>query len=266
MAKAEKRQNRYSALIERIFFDHYKPGVKELSFEREEIEQAATSLGIVLPKNLGDILYSVRYRVPLPKKIIATQSDDKEWLIEGSGKGRYRFRLVRINRIVPNSELVTTKIPDATPQIISTYALSDEQALLARVRYNRLLDIFLGIATYSLQNHLRTTVTNVGQIEIDEIYVGVDRHGRQYVLPVQAKGNSDQLSVVQTKQDMLCCAEKFPGLVCRAISTQFMADNLIAIFELTIEDDQIKVVDERHYKLVPAKEISPEELSGYTAR
>lgn len=49
--------------------------------------------------------------------------------------------------------------------------MSDEQALLARVRYNRLLDIFLGLATYSLQNHLRTSVTDIGQIEVDEICV-----------------------------------------------------------------------------------------------
>ncbi len=56
----------------------------------------------------------------------------------------------------------------------------DEQALLARVRYNRLVDIFLGIRAYSLQIHLRTNVKSKGQIEIDEIYVGVDRHGSQY--------------------------------------------------------------------------------------
>ncbi len=79
------------------------------------------------------------------------------------------------------------EIPDATPEIILSYALSDEQALLAKVRYNRLLDIFLGITTYSLQNHLRTTVAGIGQIEIDEIYVGIDRHGRQYIMPMQGK-------------------------------------------------------------------------------
>ena len=86
----------------------------------------------------------------------------------------------------------------------------DEQALLAKVRYNRLLDIFLGVATYSLQNHLRTTVAGLGQVEIDEIYVAIDKRGRQYVLPVQAKGGNDRLSTVQTRQDMACCAEKFP--------------------------------------------------------
>src|SRR5690606_22384831 len=120
------------------------------------------------------------------------QPPGMEWIIEGTGRAQYSFKLVRINRIVPNPSLVEIKVPDATPEIIAAYALSDEQALLAKVRYNRLVDVFLGIAAYSLQNHLRTSVAGIGQIEIDEIYVGLDRHGRQFVLPVQAKGGSDQ--------------------------------------------------------------------------
>jgi hypothetical protein len=46
------------------------------------------------------------------------------------------------------------------------------------MRYNRLLDIFTGVACYSLQNHLRTTVPDVGQVETDELYVGVDKNGQ----------------------------------------------------------------------------------------
>ncbi|MGH8557416.1 MAG: hypothetical protein ACRESZ_08140 [Methylococcales bacterium] len=158
------------------------------------------------------------------------------------------------------------KIPNSTPEIVNAYALSDEQALLAIVRYNRLIDIFLGLAAYSLQNHLRTTVSSIGQVEIDEIYVAVDRHGRQFVLPVQAKGGSDQLSVVQTKQDIACCAEKYPNLICRAISAQFMEDDLIALFELAVIHDEVKVVDERHYKLVPSDQIDENDLRGYSQR
>ncbi len=202
----------------------------------------------------------------MPESIRETQPEGREWVIRGDGRARYRFRLVPINRIVPNPRLVKVKIPDATPQIIGAYALTDEQALLAKVRYNRLLDIFLGIACYSLQNHLRTTVEGIGQIEIDEVYVGVDRRGRQYVMPVQAKGGTDQLGVVQAEQDILCCAAKFPHLICRAISTQFMANDIIALFELTVEDDEVKVVAERHYRLVPASEISAADLAAYGGR
>ena len=65
-------------------------------------------------------------------------------------------------RIKPREDLITISIPDATPELIRVYALDDEQALLAIVRYNRLIDTFLGLTTYSLQNHLRTTVKRIG--------------------------------------------------------------------------------------------------------
>jgi hypothetical protein len=216
-----------------------------------------------LPKNLGDAIYSIRYRMALPDAIARTQPAGQEWVIEGRGKSLYAFRLVAINRILPNPQLAAIKIPDSTPEIVAAYALSDEQALLAKVRYNRLLDIFLGVAAYSLQNHLRTTVTGLGQVEIDEIYVAIDKRGRQYVLPVQAKGGNDRLSTVQTRQDIACCAEKFPQLLCRAISAQFVEADLIALFELGQSGDDVRIVEERHYKLVPGDQISRDDLRAY---
>lgn len=148
------------------------------------------------------------------------------------------------------------------------YALTDEQAVLAKVRYNRLMDIFLGITTYSLQNHLRTTVKAMGdtQIEIDEIYVGVNRHGEQFVLPVQAKGGNDRVSVVQTTQDVKWCRERFPLLTCRSVSAQFMAGDVIALFELAMEGQDVKIVEEKHYKLVAGDQIGKQDLELYGKR
>lgn len=264
--KTESADNRYLQIIEKIFLDRYTEGATDVPFERKDLANAARELGMEPPKNLGDIVYAVRYRIGLPDSLLKRQTKGMEWIIEGTGRAKYTFKLVKINRILPNDSLVKIKVPDSTPEIISAYALSDEQALLAKVRYNRLIDIFLGIATYSLQNHLRTTVRGIGQIEIDEIYVGIDQSGAQYVMPVQAKGGSDQLAVVQTKQDIACCTEKYPQLICRAISAQFLADDLIALFELTVEDDEVKVVEEKHYLLVNSDKISTTDLRAYATR
>lgn len=266
MKRKGNPENRYASLVEHIFRRYYRKGSTEFPFHREEIVSAARRLHMILPKNLGDVIYSIRYRMPMPKRITGTQPEGKEWVIEGGGRCRYLFRLVKVNRIAPNPNLAVVKIPDATPEIVSFYALSDEQALLAKVRYNRLLDIFLGVGAYSLQNHLRTTVANLGQVEIDEIYVAIDKRGRQFVVPVQAKGGADQLSTVQTRQDMACCAEKFPHLVCRAVSAQFVENDLIALFELGQAGSDIRIVDERHYRLVPAESISADDLLSYDAR
>jgi hypothetical protein len=148
--------NRYQAIIEKIFFNGYKKGAKEVSFLRTDLEDAAAALKIKLPKNLGDVLYSVRYRTPLPTKVLKTQPAGLEWIIEGVGRAQYAFKLVTLTRIRPNESLAKIAIPDATPEIIRAYALDDEQALLAIVRYNRLIDTFLGLTTYSLQNARRS--------------------------------------------------------------------------------------------------------------
>ena len=256
----------YTALIETVFLDRYRKGATSVPFDRDALPAAAAALGRPAPKNVGDVVYAYRSRKRLPDAIVETQPEGMEWVIEGAGHGRYVFKLVPVTRIGPNPDLIAIKIPDATPEIVSAYALSDEQALLARIRYNRLIDIFLGIAAFSLQNHLRTTVRDIGQIEIDEIYVGVDSGGRQYVIPVQAKGGTDRISRVQTRQDIRCCLEKFPDLVCRSISTRFMHDDLIAMFELTMVDDEVKIVAERHYRLVQADRITPDDLKSYSIR
>lgn len=260
---AKKATNRYQALIEKIFFDHYTEDATSLDFARQEIKDAADALGIMLPDNLGDVIYSFRFRTDLPKRVLATQPEGMEWVIELAGRSQYRFSLVKINRIVPRDDLARIDIPDATPEIIRAYALDDEQALLAIVRYNRLVDTFLGLTTYSLQNHLRTTVQGIGQIEIDELYVGIDKRGCHYVIPVQAKGGKDQIGIVQTTQDIRFVEEKFPGMRCRAISAQFMEDQVVALFELTLQDGEIKVVEERHYRLVPAKKLEQSAICDY---
>ena len=261
-----KKPNRYAAIVKTIFDRHYSPGGAEFEFDRDEFVGIAKRLRIVLPKNLGDLTYSFRFRSELPPEILATAPSGMEWIIELAGRARYRFKLATISRIVPRSDLIAIKIPDATPEIVASYALGDEQALLAKVRYNRLIDIFLGIAAYSLQNHLRTTVEGMGQIEIDEIYVGVNRNGQQFAIPVQAKGGTDQLGATQTRQDVACCRQKFPRLTCRPVSAQFMPDQAIALFELTVDGDEVKVVEEKHYRLVPSDQIGESDLRLYGRR
>lgn len=263
MAKLPTGTNRYQALLEAIFFDHYQPNLTHFEFQRTELETKAQMLNIALPRNLGDIVYSARYRSSLAPSILTTQPVDKKWIIEGAGRARYRFKLVSDARILPRTDLAFIDIPDATPEVIRAYAMDDEQALLAIVRYNRMVDIFLGLTTYSLQNHLRTTVKSVGQIEIDELYVGIDSRGCHYVIPVQAKGGKDEIGIVQTSQDILFVTQKFPGLRCRAISVQFMPNGIVAMFELTVQNDTVKIVEERHYRLVSKDILEHSAISNY---
>lgn len=266
LSTVDKKPNRYSEIVAAVFSQNRKKGATKVPFEREQFVDIAHSKNIALPKNLGDAIYSFKYRASLPSSITETAPEGYEWIIAGTGIAKYEFRLVKPLRIEPRDGLAVVKIPDATPEIIEAYAKSDEQALLAKVRYNRLIDIFLGITASSLQNHMRTTVKGIGQIEIDELYVGLDRHGRQYVAPVQAKGGKDKHGRQQTEQDIACCAEKFPSLICRPVSAQFITKTKIAMFELGMQDDEVRLISEEHYELVPASAISDRDLQTYRNR
>jgi hypothetical protein len=182
-----KNKNRYAAIIEHIFNSKFQSGTREVDFLREELVTVARKLRIKLPKNLGDLVYSFRYRADLPESIRKHVGKGEVWIIRPTGHGKYRFVLVPDKPLAPNPNLAVTKVPDATPGIVSKYAFKDEQALLAKLRYNRLVDIFTCVTCYSLQNHLRTTVAGMGQVETDEVYVGVDKKGAHYIFPIQAK-------------------------------------------------------------------------------
>ncbi|MCE5209800.1 MAG: endonuclease [Smithella sp.] len=265
MAK-NKVPNRYSRLLEAIFNQYYKEGQTEFIFDRADITKVAEELSINLPKNIGDVLYSFRYRSALPDNIIAKAPIGYEWMIRPAGRAKYKFIASKQSNIVPSSMLVETKILDATPGIIVRYSLNDEQALLAKLRYNRLIDIFTGLTCYSLQNHLRTTIPDGSQIETDEIYVGVDKRGVHYVLPVQAKGGKDRIGIVQIEQDFDMCSIKFPHLICRAIAAKFIDEDLMALFEFEKSSDDLKVSAEKHYRLVKSEELSQKELETYQNR
>ncbi|WP_261779301.1 endonuclease [Microcystis aeruginosa] len=259
---------KYDKIIAHIFHNNYTKGSRRVGFNRNELVSASNALGFDRIKNLGDIPYSFRFRRSLPESITSTAPEGSEWIIIGSGVGLYEFRLASPAKIIPTNNRQKIKIPDATPEIVKKYAPgTDEQALLTKVRYNRLIDIFSGLTCYSIQNHLRTTVENIGQIEIDEIYVGVSKKGAHYVIPCQAKSPGDKFGIVQVMQDLEFCKQRYPHALCKPIALQFLSEIDLAILELVVEDDdnvfRLSVVDEKHYQLTNKDGISDLEITSY---
>ena len=78
----------YDVIISRIFDDHYREGVTQFEFNRDELAAAAKALGLDDPKNLGDLIYSFRYRKPLPERIRTTATGQLEWIIEPAGRAK----------------------------------------------------------------------------------------------------------------------------------------------------------------------------------
>ena len=258
------KQNRYTQILERVFFDRFEPGKIRILFEREDLNKAAAALGLESVKNLGDIVYTFNFRMEVPESLAQyahQRAQGKNWLIRHVGRGSYEFS-IGLREAIPNPNLAIVKVPDATPGMIIQHAFTDEQATLAKVRYNRLVDIFTGVTCYSLQSHLRTTVSGIGQIETDEVYVGVNKAGVQYVFPIEAKGEGEKIGAVQVEQDLAMAAEKFPDLICTGIVAQSMEQNTICLMSFSRDENgEIRIYAEKHYCLVPPDKITKSELA-----
>jgi hypothetical protein len=164
--------------------------------------------------------------------------------------------------IIPRESLLAIKIHDATPEIITTKMSEHGQSLETIIRHNRLIDLFLEIVSFSLQNHPRESPKMFGQIKISEIYLGEDRLRRKMVVPLNI-GVLNGIGLARVQHDVLYCQEQFPDAICRPVSAQFMQDDKIALFELMVVDGKIQVWNERHYQLVTASDLFPAEFELY---
>jgi len=272
----DPEDNRYVTVMKRLFAERFKEGSVGFEWERSDLDRLATECGITAVKNLGDNVYSIRHgREDLPEEIRALAPHGKSWLLLPNGKSSYRFVLTDRAFLDPDEAKRPIKIPDSTPQIVARYAKQDEQAVLARIRYCRLVDIFMGLASYQLQSHMRTTMAHFGgaQTELDEIYVGVDSSGTQFVIPIQAKSEGERIGAIQIITDHYTCLEKFPKMIARTLAAKTIRKRhiegfgevfTIALVEGAVDKDyNVTKVKEEHFELLPASMISDEELAEY---
>ncbi len=222
----------YDLVIAKLFrklIERYGDALR-LPFTKADVEAAIVDLELAI-KNVPDVIYTYRVgRAPLPDEILT----HGHWAIEARGKGKYTFvRLARSPYVDIPADIEIISLLDATPQIVLKYQGSDEQAILARIRYNRLVDVFTSLTAYHIQSHFRTALQEMGQIEIDDLYIGVDTDGRGFILPVEAKGAhpAEQLGVIQITQMVRFAQERFPDLSVRPIGIKVMPDSSYVFVE-----------------------------------
>lgn len=253
----DKNRNRDKVIVN-VFKKHYRKGSKEISFSMDDIREAIKKVSQDNPYYQENNVADVRYQFTSGRRSLPKEIDELgPWMIEGRGKASYAFvRLRESPHVTISSDLHTILLPDATPEIVLEYAGSDEQGILAKLRYNRIPDIFLGITCYHLQNHWRTAIKNKGQLEIDDLYVGLDVDGKQYVVPIEAKGKKDRISKTQIVQNVGFARERYPKLIIRPLGIQEINDKDIVVIEFTAgkSPEAIKIKEMRRYKLVPMSE------------
>jgi hypothetical protein len=258
-SKASNPARNRAKVIEKVFSKNYRTGAAEVLFTVDDIRDAIAEVRQENPSYREGNVFDVKYefasgRQPLPEKIQTIGP----WTITGRGKAKYAFvKLTSGTEIKIQDDLAFIYLPDATPEIVAEYAGNDEQGILAKVRYNRLLDIFLKIACYHLQNHWKTSIKNKGGCEIDDLYVGLSFSGKQFVIPVEAKCRGERLHKGQIMQMIDFARARYGGLILRPIGIQEMKDGSLTFLEFTPAErpDAIEIREIRKYKLVPMAEV-----------
>jgi hypothetical protein len=75
-----KEAGRYARIIEALFLEKHTAGAREVPFRREDIQRTAHRVGLARPQNLGDVIYSMRYRASPPKQSHARNLKEKSGL------------------------------------------------------------------------------------------------------------------------------------------------------------------------------------------
>ncbi len=101
---------------------------------------------------------------------------------------------------------------------------------------------------------MRNSITNRGKIEIDDLYIGVDRNGTKYIIPLAAKSASerDKLGWVQVSNLVRFARQFFPKLICKPVAAKPIDRDRIYLIKFTdeINYEEITIPEIKLYKLI----------------
>jgi hypothetical protein len=241
----------YDQVLLEVFSRHYSEEASYLKFKKDELVEACLRHGITV-RNIPDIIYTYRVRRMLPAQI----SDTGHWAIEPAGRGAYAFRLLRNapHFDIPLTDYAPVDIYNAIPEVVEGLLRQDEQSLLTRVLYNRLVDIFTGLTCFHIQNHYRSFVAGMGEVELDALYVGVDKTGTLFVLPIEAKsqGEAEMIGRIQVSQMSKLVRQDFGILRRRILAVKALPDGTIAMIEFDDheEPDDFGIASVTRFRLI----------------
>lgn len=250
----------YVPVILKLFRDRWRPGASTVVFSLDDVRTAVEAVRAesdnpdrISSRNPADVVYRMRSRTKLPEEIL----EKGFHVLRAVGRGRYQFEKASSGIIeVPVKELIPTI--DQTPMPVrrllpETMAEMDEQALLSVVGYCSLLDHFTGMKIYRLRSHVRKSVPNVGQAELDAIDVGIaaGEDDVPVVFPIEAKAVSDELNRVQIYNMIQYAAHYYPGLKVRplALKVDYQSAVHFMEFNLAARPGELRIVRSASYAI-----------------
>jgi len=247
----------YVPILVDIFQRKYQDGDEIVEFTLDEVRETAERLDIKI-RNPSDLIYRMKSRTKLPSEML-----DKGFkIIKIVKKGVYQFQLGE-STIVDLTRENVFQIQDTTPVAVRRFLeekLSeiDEQGLLTIIHYCDLLSHFTGLKIYRLKSHVRKSIVNIGQVEVDEVDIGIglDSLETPIIFPIEAKSASDPLNWTQIANQVNFSKQLFLNYVIRPIGIKVDYDSLLHIIEFTpeMEANKIKIKNSATYNLILSEE------------
>ena len=242
----------YVPIIKHLFEKKHTTGDSYFDFSLDDVREAASALGIVV-RNAADVIYRMRSRTKLPDEIL----QQGFYILRQVGRGKYRMEqaestIINLPRTIPVETIDTTPLPvrRLLPEDLSQI---DEQGLLTIINYCGLLNHFTGLTVYRLRSHVRKSVANIGQAEVDEVDVGVAMRDDEnpVIFPIEAKAADEAVNRVQISTMVTFCLEFFPGNEIRPIAIKLDYDSVIHFIEFNTTEipAELSVVHAASYKL-----------------
>jgi hypothetical protein len=250
------RSRVYVPILRELVRRFREPGSQRVEFTVRDVRQVADDLGIEIG-NAPDLVYRMRARTRLPDDIL----DMGFTILRGVGRGRYALEVggeavvhLPEHEILGHNDQTPLPVRRLLPESLVDL---DEQGLLTMVSYCKLLDHFTGLTVYRLRSHVRKSVPNVGQAELDEIDVGVAMRDDDIpvVFPIEAKAADEVINRVQIATAVAYCQTYFPGHQIRPIVIKLTYDGVMHFLEFrsTTALAGLRAINSCGYRLHPSK-------------
>jgi hypothetical protein len=242
----------YVPILREIVRRAYTTGTQRIEFTIRDIREVAADLGLDIG-NAADMSYRMRSRTRLPDDIL----DLGFTVLRGVGRGRYALEVggeavvhLPEHDVLDHNDMTPLPVRRLLPERLAEL---DEQGLLTMVSYCKLLDHFTGLTVYRLRSHVRKSVPNVGQAELDEIDVGVALRDDEVpvVFPLEAKAADEVINRVQIATAVAYCETYFVGHEVRPIVVKLTYDGIFHFLEFraTTSLAGLRVVNSQAYRL-----------------
>lgn len=219
-------------ILREIVRRKYTEGSHRIEFTLRDVRQVGADLGLEIG-NAPDLVYRMRSRTRLPDDIL----DLGFTVLRGIGRGQYALEvggeaLVHLpdHDVLEHNDQTPLPVRRLLPEDLSEL---DEQGLLTMIGYSKLLDHFTGLTVYRLRSHVRRSVPNIGQAELDEIDVGVALRDDEVpvVFPIEAKATDEVINRVQVATAIAYCQTYFAGHEIRPIVVKLTTDGVMHFLE-----------------------------------